>query len=136
MSKLTPGYLSISKTKEEGASPIPVAAKTWTPLDTGLQNLPDKQNLNNGQVYFEDISAGIWKFSIRLARGNGNPTAQHDFLVKGPVWAISYIELGFIKHDATDDGRRGLEVWSEVSCTVQTRIHKGIRPLASDGAVA
>lgn len=136
MSKTTPGYLSVAKTKEQNAPPIPLEPRTWTPLDTGLQDFPDKQNVNHAQVYFEDIPSGVWKLSIRTARGNGNPTAQHDFLAKGPVWAIAYTEVGFVKHDKTDDGRRGIEVWSEVACTVQTRIQKGIRPLASDGPVS
>lgn len=137
MSELTPGYLSVSKTKESGAAPQTLNAGVWTPLDLGLQDFPDKQNINHAQVYYERIPAGgPYKFSIRTSRGNGNDTGQHDFLVKGPVWAIAYTDIDFVKHSTTDDGRRGIEVWAEVACVVQTRIQKGIRPLASDGDVS
>ena len=132
----TPGYRTLSKTKESGAPKQVIPPKVWTLLDLGMPILPTNPEIVNAQVYFEEVSGTVHKMGIRLARGNGNPTGQHDFLVKGPVWAVSYPDIDFVKQDATDDGRRGIEVWSELGCVVQTRIMKAVRPVTLEGDVA
>ena len=132
----TPGYTTLSKTKESGAPKQVIPPKTWVLLDLGMPILATNPEIANAQTYFEEVPSQVHKMAIRMARGNGNPTAQHDFLVKGPTWAISHTNIDFVKDDSTDDGRRGIEVWSELGCVAQTRIMKAVRPVTLAGDVA
>lgn len=117
------GYLSLSLTKETGTPGLPIPANTWTPIDFGggvLVTLPEGPCLITAQLYFEGRTAG-GKQAVRVARGSGDDTAQHDIAVLAGPWAISYADLDFI---SPTDKKRGIEVWSDKPCILQTRIFK------------
>lgn len=124
----TTGYLSLAKTKEAGTPFLPLAAATWTPIDFGgglLMTLSQGPCFINAQLYFEDITGS--KLAIRVSRGTGDDTAQHDYIVKPGPWAISYMDIDFIQ---PTDKKRGIEVWSDKPCTLQTRILKVLNQAA------
>lgn len=124
----TPGYISIAKTKESGTPKQAIPAGVWTLVDIGLVECPLGPNIIHGQVYFEEL-AGT-KVAVRVQRGSGNPTGQQDYAVSGRVWAVAYTDIDFVKDT---DRMRGIEVWADKACVLQSRIIKIVRPLAIDG---
>jgi hypothetical protein len=131
----TPGYISLSKTKESGTLPQPIPANQWTLVDLGMVACPEGPNHINSQLYFESVVGT--KLAVRTQRGSGNPTGQHNYVVKGPVWAVNYHNDDYVKPGTppkSSDYTRGIEVWSDKPCVLQTRILKVTRPLAIDGA--
>lgn len=136
----TPGYRSVAKTKESGAPKQVIPPGVWTLIDFGLLDRPEKVNIFNAQLYFEKVSLTVHRMSIRLARGSGNDTGQDDFLVQGPTWARSYLDIDFVQYDdetpSPSDVKRGIEVWSAKGCDVWTRIDKSVRPITTEGDIA
>lgn len=129
-----PGYTSLSTPKESpdypGDQEIP--AKTWTDVDLGPLPCFDGPNCINAQLYFASVySAGYSKVAVRIKRGPEDYTGQHDYTVKGPMWAISYHDTDYCK---APNLTRIVQVWSERACVLQSRIAKVTRPLLIDGS--
>lgn len=130
---LTPGYFSISDTRESGAALFPIPAAEWTTVPLVLRTFPGHVNHFNAQLYFEQVT-GV-KIAVRLDRGIGttDDTGQDDRTVKGPVWAFNYHDDDFI---LPTGAVRSIEVWSDKPCVLATRVVKVTRPVTTDGKTA
>jgi hypothetical protein len=126
-----PGYTSMSTVKEDPTYPGPqsIPANTWVDLDLGDVPTFEGPDGINAQVYFELVTGT--KLAVRTKRKAGDFTGQHNYLVKGPTWAISYFDLDYCK---APNLTRGIQVWADKACVVQSRIVKVIRPLLIDGS--
>lgn len=124
----TPGYTSIAKTKESGTPSQPIPAQTWTLVDIGMVECVLGPNIVHSQLYFDKLTGA--KLVLRVQRGSGNATAQQDYTVDGKVWAVAYTDIDFV---TPADRMRGIEVWADEPCVIQTRVLKIVRPLAIDG---
>lgn len=121
----TTGYTSISITKESGAAPLPIPAGVWTTV-FAQTDCAEGPNIITGQLYFEGVTLDT-VIAVRVSRGPGDATGQHDTTAGRTTWALSYFDLDFVQAGNTT---RGMEVWAEKTCILRTHNLKILNPAA------